>query len=84
MSKINNYFENLKKETSPVKLFIPIFLGMTAVTELVGPAALYFIKTVWKHQEFVFPNPLYGLTVSLVFGVVLALIISRNHRAKSV
>ena len=80
--KVNSYFEGLKAETSPIKLFIPIFIGFAAVLEIVYPAILYFIKTFWKHQTFEFPNPLYGLIAALLFATALSLIISRNHRAR--
>jgi Ni,Fe-hydrogenase I cytochrome b subunit len=82
MNTIRNYLVNLKTETSPVKLFVPIFLGMTAMTEIVGPISVYLIKTCWKHQSYVFPNPLYGIAVSLFFGVAIAMVISHNHRAE--
>ena len=79
--KVKRYFENLKAETNPVKLFIPIFISFTALLEIGLPVILYFIKTFWKHQTFEFPNPVYGFVVAVVFGTVLAFIISRNHRA---
>ena len=82
MNKIKTYLEKLKTETSPVKLFIPIFLGMTALTEIEAPIIMYLIKTYWKHQTYEFPNPLYGLAVALVFSVAIALVISHNHRAE--
>lgn len=81
-NKVNRYFEDLKKETSALKLFLPIFIGMLAVTEIEGPILLYLIKVFWKHQTFVFPNPLYGLIVSFILSVALALIISFNHRSE--
>ena len=81
MNKINTYFENLKRETSAFKMFIPVFIGMTAVTEIVAPAVLYLIKVLWKHQTYSFPNPIYGIIVSFIFSVILAFIISSNHRA---
>ena len=80
--KVNNYFENLKAETNPIKLFLPIFLAFSALLEIGYPAILYVIKTLWKHQTYEFPNPLYGLAVAFVFGTALSLIISHNHRVE--
>ena len=78
---IKKYFESLKVETNPVKLFIPIFIGFTAVLEIVYPITIYFIK-LWKHQTFEFPNPLYGLVAAFLFGTVLSLIIGHNHHVE--
>lgn len=81
MNKVNRYFEKLKKETNALKLFVPVFIGMTAILEILSPAVLYVIKVFWKHQAYDFPNPLYGLVVSYIFATALALVISINHRS---
>ena len=80
--KVNRYFESLKVETNPVKLFIPIFISFSVLLEILYPMILYFIKTSWKHRTYEFPNPIYGLAVAFFFAAALSIIISRTHRAK--
>lgn len=80
MNKVNRYFEKLKKETNALKLFVPVFIGMTAILEILSPAVLYVIKVFWKHQAYDFPNPLYGLVVSCILSTAIALAISIDHR----
>ena len=75
-----NTISNLKVETNPVKLFIPLFITFAALLEIEYPIILYFIKTFWKHQAYEFPNPLYGIVIAFFFGTVLSLVISHNHR----
>lgn len=82
INTINRYFESLRVETNPVKLFIPLLIAFSAVLEIVYPITLYFIKTFWKHQTFEFPNPIYGIVVAFLFSTVLSLIISHTHRVE--
>ena len=79
---IKRYYKKLKVETNPVKMFIPLFIAFAAVLEIVYPIILYVIKTFWKHQTYEFPNPLYGIVAAFLFGTVLSLIISHNHRVE--
>lgn len=82
---MNAYFERLKTETNWFKLFIPIFIGMTILLELLAPVIIYVIQVVIKKNEYGGHNYGLALCVSLIYSAILAGVISGKHnKEKSV
>ena len=77
---MKSYLENLSTETSWLKLFIPIFIGLAIVTELGTPVVMYVFQVLIKHHEYDGPSFGYGICVSVIYAAILAGIISSNHR----
>ena len=74
------YLEGLRTETSWFKLFLPIFISLSIVTELFTPVVMYIVQVLIKHHEYGGWSFGYGICVSLIYSAVLAGIISGNHR----
>ena len=80
---MNTYFERLKTETNWLKLFIPIFLGMTVVLTILAPVIMYVIQVVVKNNEYGGYKFGYAICVSLIYSAVLAGVISCSHKKKN-
>ena len=77
---MNDYFKKLRTETNWLKLFIPIFIGMTILLEFLAPVIIYIIKVVIKKNEYGGHNYGLALCVSLIYSAALAGVISSKHK----
>jgi hypothetical protein len=80
--EMHSYFEKLKAETNWLKLFIPIFLGITFLLVVLAPVIWYVIYVVIKNNEYGGYNFGCAVLVSLIYSAILAGVISYNHNKK--
>lgn len=77
---MRTYFEKLKTETSWIKLFIPIFIGMSIMLVVLTPAIDYVIQVFIKNNEYEGHNIGYAICVSLIYSAIIAKVVSYNHK----
>ncbi len=74
------YFEKLKTETNWLKLFIPIFVGMTILLEVLTPIIMYIIQVRVKNNDYNGHHFGLALCVSFIYSAVMAGVIGYRHK----
>ncbi len=77
---MNDYFNKLRTETNWLKLFIPIFIGMTILLVFFTPIVMYIIEVIIKKNEYGEHPISYAIIISLIYSIILSGVISYRHK----